>query len=174
MSKNEVISEIDFLYCPKCANRLEKHPPKVLICKSCGLDLYVNPRPSNAVLLIDSEDRILLTKRKFEPGAGLWDLPGGFVDIGETVEQSIDREMREELGVSVKNIKYLCSGHDRYIFKGLNYHTIGMVFKAEIAGGDLVAHDDVESFKFFAKSEIPWSELAFPVLKEMLITYFSD
>ncbi len=172
MPNSMVIDEIDFVYCPVCSAKLTKHPPKVLICNSCGLDLYVNPRPCNAVIITDSEGRILLTKRKIDPAAGLWDLPGGFIDIEETVEKSIEREMQEELGVKMKNIKYLCSGPDRYIFKGLNYYTIGMVFTAEVASGELVANDDVASFQFFAKSEIPWDSLAFSVLKQTLAIFY--
>ena len=170
----KIINEIEFSFCPVCGSNLEKVPPKLLKCKKCDIDLYINARPCNAVIITDDEGRIMLTKRKFDPGAGLWDLPGGFIDIEESAEDSVRREMQEELGIKVKNIKYLCSGSDRYLFKGINYYTLGFVFTAEIDGGKLAPHDDVESYKFFAKEEIPWDSLAFPVLKETLNIYYVE
>lgn len=172
MTESKTINEIDFSFCPICGGKLERHPPKLLVCPICKVDHYINARPCNAAVLTDSEGRILLTKRKFEPAAGLWDLPGGFIDIGETAEESVVREMQEELGIKVKNIKYLCSGQDRYTFKRINYYTLGFVFTAEIESGQMIAKDDVEGFRFFAKNEIPWDTLAFPILKKTLGIYF--
>ncbi len=173
MPNTTAIDEIDFSYCPICGETLTSHPPKYLSCDKCKNELYINARPCNAVILADNLGRILLTKRKFEPGKDLWDLPGGFIDLNETAEMSVQREMREELGIEVKNIRYLCSGPDRYEFKGVNYHTLGFVFTADIASGALSARDDVSTFQFFANDEIPWDALAFPVLRETLHIFFT-
>ncbi len=174
MTNTGIINEIDFLYCPLCGGKVESLPPRLRRCKNCNIDLYINAKPCNAVIIANEKGEILLTERRVEPSKGLWDLPGGFIDIEETAEQSVEREMREELGIEVKDIKYLCSGCERYIFKRLNYHTLGFVFTVSIASGTLVAKDDVASFRFFAKDEIPWDSLAFPVLKKTLEIYYSN
>jgi len=103
-----------------------------------------------------------------DPAKGLWDLPGGFMDIGETAEGSVVREAKEELGVDVDELKYLFSGYDRYEYKGLNYHTLGFVFTARIVAGDVKPLDDVAEIQYFSEDEIPWDRLAFPVLGQTL------
>jgi NADH pyrophosphatase NudC (nudix superfamily) len=105
MTNTDIINEIDFSFCPVCAGKIERRPPKLLTCKNCDKEFYINARPCNAVIITDNQGRVLLTKRKFDPGMGLWDLPGGFIDLEESAEESVNREMQEELGVKVKNIK---------------------------------------------------------------------
>lgn len=169
---NHEIDEVDFPLCPKCGHSLTKISPRNTLCKNCGLDYYVNPRPCNAVIIKDDKNRILLVKRAIDPSKGLWDLPGGFIDIGETAEDSVVREMKEELGVEVDNLQYLFSGYDRYKYKGLNYHTLGFVFTARIISGEMKPLDDVGEIKYFSEEEIPWDTLAFPVLKKTLKQFF--
>jgi mutator protein MutT len=168
---NHVIDEIDLPFCPKCGQSFTKISARNTQCKNCGLDYYVNPRPCNAVIITDESNRILLVKRAIDPAKGLWDLPGGFIDIGETAEESVIREAKEELGVEVNKIQYLYSGYDRYEYKGLNYHTLGFVFTAQITSGEMKPLDDVGEIMYFAENEIPWDTLAFPVLERTLRRY---
>lgn len=166
------IDEVDFPFCPKCGKSFTKMSSRNTLCKSCGLDLYINPRPCNAIIIADDRGRILLVKRAIEPAKGLLDLPGGFVDLGETIEESVIREAREELGIEVDTLRYVFSGCDRYVYKGLNYHTLGFVFTVRIKSGTLKPHDDVSGFRFFTEDEIPWDSLAFPVVKRAIKRYF--
>ncbi len=165
------IDEIDFPFCPKCGNKLRKISPRNTQCDACGLDYYVNPRPCNAIIITNASSQILLVRRAVEPSKGMWDLPGGFVDLGETIEESVIREAREELGIEVDTLRYIFSGCDRYVYKGLNYHTLGFVFSVRIKSGTMKPHDDVSGFRFFAEDEIPWDSLAFPVIKQTLRKY---
>ena len=168
---DNIIDEIDFPFCPKCGHSLTKISPRNTQCKNCGLDYYVNPRPCNAIIIVDDRKRILLVKRAIDPSKGLWDLPGGFIDIHETAEQSVVREAKEELGVEVGDVQYLFSGYDRYEYKGLNYHTLGFVFTAHIVSGEMKPLDDVGEIHFFSEGEIPWDTLAFPVLEPTIKQY---
>lgn len=168
------IDEVDFPLCPKCGNPFTKISARNTLCKNCGLDYYVNPRPCNAIIIQDKNNRILLVKRAIDPAKGLWDLPGGFMDLDETAEESVVREAKEELGVNVDDIQYLFSGYARYEYKGLNYHTLGFVFTAKIVSGDVKPHDDVAEIQFFSADEIPWDELAFPVLKRTIQHYLQN
>jgi mutator protein MutT len=165
---DNIIDEIDFPFCPKCGKSFTKISARNTVCKDCGLDYYINPRPCNAIIITDDENRILLVRRAINPSKGLWDLPGGFIDIGETAEESVIREAKEELGVEVGNVQYLFSGYDRYEYKGLNYHTLGFVFTARIIAGEMKPLDDVGEIQYFSEDEIPWTKLAFPVLRRTL------
>ena len=168
---DNIIDEIDVPFCPKCGKPFTKITARNTVCKNCGLDYYVNPRPCNAIIITDDKNRILLVRRAIDPSKGLWDLPGGFIDIGETAEESVIREAKEELGVEIDNIKYLFSGYDRYEYKGLNYHTLGFVFTAHIVSGEMKPLDDVGEIKYFSEAEFPWDSLAFPVLQTTLKEY---
>ncbi len=168
------MDEVDLPFCPKCKNSLRKASSSNMLCDACGLDYYVSPRPCNALIITGNDDRILLVKRAVEPSKGLWDLPGGFVNVEETVEESVIREAREELGVEVGDLEYLFSGYGRYTYKSLNYYTIGLVFTAKITSGKLGPQDDVAELKYFAVSQIPWNTLAFPVLEETLRKYIAE
>ncbi|MBI2051810.1 NUDIX domain-containing protein [Candidatus Roizmanbacteria bacterium] len=159
------------MFCPKCAKKLSKKDKNLYVCRNCGLHLHENPRPTNGVIFENNKGEVLLVRRKFPPKKGYWDLPGGFVDIGETMEDALRREVKEELGIDVKKFAYLTSRYDRYLYKGQNYYTLGFVFVAKIPNQILKLADDVSEAKFFPKDKIPLSRLAFKSIKEVLRDY---
>ncbi|MEI7653168.1 MAG: NUDIX domain-containing protein [bacterium] len=168
------MDEIDCEYCARCGARTIKPSSKYRHCDACQTDYYINPRPCNAIIITDASGRALLTKRAFDPAKGKWDLPGGFMDCEETAEESVRREAREELGVELDDIAYMNSGYDRYVFKGMNYHTLGFVFTAKIRGAQVPQpNDDVSEIRYFSREEIDMDALAFPVLRTTL-EYFWD
>ena len=69
-----------------------------------------------------------MTRGGNEPGKGKLDLPGGFVDADETLEQSLQREVKEELSLQIRNLFYLGSFPNKYPYKGIEYSTIDSVF----------------------------------------------
>ncbi|MCU0915991.1 MAG: NUDIX domain-containing protein [Planctomycetes bacterium] len=76
---------------------------------------------------------VVLVRGK-EPGKGLWDLPGGFVDPGETAEDALRREVREEIGLEVTALHYQGSWPNIYEYMGVRYRTLDMGFLCEAAG----------------------------------------
>ncbi len=162
-----------YRYCVQCGGELNQKDKNLYICSVCGFHFYINPRPTNSVIIENDKGEILLVKRKADPNKGWWDLPGGFVDIGETAEESVAREIQEELGVNLKKIKYLGSYVDRYLYKGDNYHILPMAYSAQIASGKLEASDDVDGYEFFAKDKIPFDRLAFASLVDTIKDYIS-
>ena len=163
-----MITEYDFVYCPQCATPFEKKD-EYLFCPECKLQYYINPKPTNAVLLKNSHGKILLVKRKHDPGKGLWDLPGGFINVEETIEESIHREVMEEINVKIKNLKYLSSFHEPYEFGGIRANTICSLFEAEMIDPERIqAADDVESVSYFDPSNIPFEDFAFESMKKTL------
>ena len=75
---------------------------------------------------------ILLTRRAEDPGKGMLDLPGGFVDYGESLEEALVREIQEELGIRVAVPEYIGSFPNIYVFGDVTYHTSDAVFRAEL------------------------------------------
>jgi ADP-ribose pyrophosphatase YjhB (NUDIX family) len=75
---------------------------------------------------------ILLTIRKADPGKGMLDLPGGFVDPGESLEQALYREIEEELNFRTHRWQYLFSFPNRYEYKGIVYDTTDAFFKVDL------------------------------------------
>src|SRR3989344_7597245 len=119
-------------FCTICSNKLEKIKESLFHCPSCGQDFYINPCPSNGVILLNEKDEILFVKRKVPPNENTWDLPGGFMDINESAEESVTRELWEELKIKITDFKYFKSYPDRYQFQKINYYTLMFVYVAHI------------------------------------------
>ena len=76
--------------------------PRSINCPHCGYGAYYNPKPVAAAIPTTPDNRIILLKRGFDPGKDLWTFPGGFVDLGESVEQAARREAQEELEIAIE------------------------------------------------------------------------
>lgn len=163
-----------FKFCPQCKNQLKKLNQKLVNCSSCGFNFYFNPAPTNALILENKSKEILLVKRKFPPKKGFWDLPGGFVEQKETIEQSLKREIKEELGIEITHFKYFSSYTGNYFYKKMYYFTLCFVFIGKIENQKIIkAGDDAEKIKFFKKEKIPFQRIAFPEIKNALKDYIN-
>jgi 8-oxo-dGTP diphosphatase len=107
--------------------------------------------------IIEKDNKILLIKRKNPPFKGCYALPGGFVECGETVEDAVIREIREETGLitKVKSLLGVYSSPDR----DPRGHVISIVFILDVVGGQLKAGDDAKEAEFFDLNNLP--KLAF-------------
>ena len=108
-------------------------------------------------MIIEAEEGVVLVKRKNDPYAGRWAIPGGFVEYGETVEDAARREAEEETGlqISLKGIVGIYSEPGR----DPRGHVVSICYLAETEGGELRASTDAADVKVF--KEIPWNNLAF-------------
>lgn len=138
--------------CPRCGTGLD-HDERSVSCPACGLTAYANPAPTASALVLDGDGRVLLARRAGEPGKGLWDLPGGFMDEGEEPLETLRRELREEAGVDVEPEEFLGALPDRYGEGGP--WTMNLYWTARIASGEPQASDDVALFEWFRPSELP-------------------
>lgn len=165
---------MNYIYCLRCSKQLTKKSESLYVCNNCGLHLYENPRPTNGLISENEKGEILLVKRKDNPKKGYWDVPGGFVDINETLEESMRREIKEELEVELRDLEYFTSTKDRYLYKGLNYYTLAFLFTGKVDSNKIIPRDDITEIKFFPKNKIPFSKLAFKGVKIGLIKYLSS
>ena len=106
-----------------------------------NLDTRVYPRMplvAVSVALMDEDGRILLVKRRFEPGSGLWSIPGGLVGLGETIREAALRELEEETGLKA-DINGIVDVVDTIIKEGglVKYHYVIIVFEARNPSGEL-------------------------------------
>lgn len=169
---------LNLKFCPKCGKKTFKFKNHVVLnCQSCDFNWFVNPKPTVNILFLDSNNQVLLIKRKFEPKKNLWGMVGGFVDINETLEQAILREIKEEVGLQIfaDRLLYIDSKIDKYEFEGLEYDTLSAIFSTVLTASEiqnLQPNDDVLEFKFFEKRKIPYSKIAFESTKKILQKYF--
>jgi ADP-ribose pyrophosphatase len=163
-----------FKYCPNCQSKLKKTDH--FFCSKCDFYHYLNPFPSNALILYNLKNEIVLVKRKYPPKKDYWDLPGGFINQDETVEQSLKREIKEELNldIDINKLKYLTSTFDQYFYKKINQKTICFTFVYQIKDEVLKPTDDVSQIKFFKKENIPWKKIGFKGIKIVLERFFTS
>ena len=156
----------DWRYCPRCQAPLE-HADGSVLCPSCGLAEYANPAPTVSALVRDEQGRILLARRAVDPGAGLWDLIGGFMDEGEKPLETLRRELLEETGLEVEPGEFLGGLADTYGPDG--NATINFYWEARLPEGEPRAADDIAELAWFPGDALPpRGEFAFANTVELL------
>ena len=152
MSINPALEDVRF--CPRCAQEAEVRFPRSITCPHCGYGAYYNPKPVASAIPRDRDGRIWLLRRGFDPGAGLWTFPGGFVDLGESVEDAARRETREEMDIDIE-LEGLVGVYSR-----AEDRVVLVVFAATALGEPRTTEEATE-VRAFAPAELPWDELAF-------------
>lgn len=111
---------------------MHRRPPHLVECPACGLHLYLNAATATAAIILDASDRVLLIRRARDPARGKLGFPGGFVDNGETAENGLRREVREETGLELGALEFLLSHPNAYPYRGVVYSTIDLIFLARV------------------------------------------
>lgn len=97
-----------FKYCPKCgSSHFEIHNEKSKHCADCGFTYYFNSSAATVAFILNHRNELLVCRRGKEPAKGTLDLPGGFIDMHETGEEGVAREVKEETGLAVTEARYL-------------------------------------------------------------------
>ena len=150
-SGNEDWRASAFRYCPKCGAAALQFPgAKQMRCEACGFEFYFNAAAAVAALILDRRGRLLVTVRGKEPQRGTWDLPGGFVDPGESLEEAVRREVAEEVGLEVTSARYLGCYPNVYAYRGVRYATVdtGFVCDVEDATAARAMEGDIAAISF--------------------------
>jgi 8-oxo-dGTP diphosphatase len=134
-------------------------------CPRCGFTFYDNPVLASCAV-VRRRGRVLLARRANPPYAGLWDLPGGFLEAGETPERALRREVREELGVRVRRARLVTFETDHYGPDG--FPTLTAVYRVDLAPGTIRCADDVSEVRWFGVGEIPFRSVAFASMRRAL------
>ena len=119
------------------------------------------------------EDKILLIKRNTRPFVGYWALPGGRMDLGETVEQTIVREVREETGLDVIIVKKVGEYIEKGVKDDIEYEYYPTCFIVKTVSGEIKKQEsEIQEIKLFSLDQLP-TPLAF-VHEEMIKDYLNS
>ena len=153
-------------FCPRCATAMvsaDDHGTVRPTCPKCGYIWYRNPVPAAGVVLVE-KGRVLLVKRRWDPRAGSWCLPAGFMEAGETPEQTAVRELEEETGV----IAQLTGLFGVYAgFDDPRVRAVLILYAGVSTGGTLRAGDDAIDLAWYPIDALP-DDLAFASHRQAL------
>jgi ADP-ribose pyrophosphatase YjhB (NUDIX family) len=160
-------------YCTHCGATVSLAVPRGdtlprHICDDCGTIHYQNPKVVVGCIAEWDDDRILLCRRAIEPRYGLWTLPAGFMENGETVQQGAARETLEEARARVE------IGPLYTLFNLPHINQVYMLFRARLLDLDFGPGAESLDVALIEEAEIPWEAIAFPVIEESLRLYYQD
>ena len=159
-----------YKYCPQCGGSLERRiiksvGPERLVCLECNYVLYEDPNVA-VIAVVPKDGGVVMTRRAVEPGYGLWVLPGGFVDVGELLEEAVVREVVEETNLKVRVERLL----GVYSYKDSS--TVVVAYLTEYLEGQMAPGEEVLDIGVFPDGEIPWDKIPFRSTRSTLEEYF--
>jgi ADP-ribose pyrophosphatase YjhB (NUDIX family) len=159
-------------YCSSCGAGVSLRIPPGdslprYVCDACGAIHYRNPRLVVGALPV-WEDKVLLCRRAIEPRRGLWTLPAGFMENGETVAEAALRETREEANANIS------LGDMFTLISVPQISQVHVVYRATLIDLDFSAGEETLEVRLFGEQDIPWDEIAFRTIALTLRHYFDD
>ena len=138
-----------FKYCPVCgSSRFEVNNFKSKKCQDCGFTYYANPCSATAAFIVNDKQEMLVVRRAKEPAKGTLDLPGGFVDMGETVEQGMIREIKEETGLDAACGRFLGVVENSFVQHGKPHSEINLVYEMTLDSREVSSQEDWIGFEW--------------------------
>jgi ADP-ribose pyrophosphatase YjhB (NUDIX family) len=166
-----------FKYCPVCGSaQFRVNNFKSKLCDVCGFTYYANPCSATAAFILNDRNELLVVRRAKEPAKGTLDLPGGFCDMYETVEEGMRREIKEETGLEVSQIEYLFSSPNVYLYSGMGVHTLDMDFLVRVKGDipPIHAEDDAAEALWIPLHEINPADFGLNSIRNAVIRFLES
>jgi ADP-ribose pyrophosphatase YjhB (NUDIX family) len=115
---------------------------------------YATPKLDIRAVVLNEEEKVLLVRERED---GLWTLPGGWVDVGESPSESVEREVKEESGYAVRAVRLLALwDRDKHPHPPMPFHIYKLYFRCELSGGSpLAASTETDGVGFFSKDALP-------------------
>jgi len=120
-------------------------------CKICA---FKNPK-ATVTAVISRGKEILMAKRTEEPFKGHWDLIGGYMNERETPEEALRREIKEELGIGCKSIKFLDFFPGYASWRGIEYPVLSLAFLVDLDGKKIKTNQEISELKWFSLDSLP-------------------
>ncbi len=163
-----------FAFCPACGIAASGPPKVCFTCDACGFWYYFNPATAVAAFVThkDSGD-IVMFRRNRDPHRMKLGLPGGFVDLGESLDQALRREVREETGLSIERFKYLSSHPNHYDYRGMRYVVTDAFFSVKVPSLDNLVRQESEVAEFLVvdPATVDPREMAFESNRQALADF---
>lgn len=158
----QLVSEA-FQFCPSCAAPTKTPGAIPFQCTDCDFRFFFSPATAVGGIVTNQQDEILFLIRGRDPGKGKFGLPGGFVDAGETLENSLVREVLEETSLVVTKVNYLCSFPNTYTYREITVGVLDAFYICEVESfeGLKPQQGEVESFRIAKANEEILSNMAF-------------
>ena len=159
-------------FCSNCGETVVREIPLGdnrlrFVCKSCGTIHYQNPRMIVGVLPTYKE-KVLLCQRAIEPRKGLWTLPAGFLENNESTVEGAIRECFEESCARVVDVSLYG------LYDIPHIHQVYVFYRARMENPNFSTTEESSDVRLFLEEDIPWDQLAFPVIELTLNSFFKD
>lgn len=157
-----------FKHCPKCgSSQFIIHNEKSKKCLDCSFTYFFNSSAASVGIILNKKEELLVAKRAKEPAKGTFDLPGGFVDMHETGEEAITREIMEETALQVNEAIYLFSIPNLYNYSDFLVHTLDLFYYCKVNDfSTLKAQDDVASLQFIPIKKLSIEDFGLPSIQQ--------
>lgn len=159
-------------FCSNCGAAVAQRVPPGdslprFVCDTCNTIHYQNPRMVVGCIP-EWEDRILLCRRAIEPRYGLWTVPAGYMENGETTYQGAERETLEEANARIE------IGPLYALYNIPHINQVYMLFRARLLDLEFTAGAETLEVRLFSEQEIPWDAIAFATVRNTLTRYYQD
>jgi len=157
-----------FHYCPRCgAKQTTLTNGAVFHCAACDYTLHLSAASATGVFIQRDDGRVLFIVRAKEPAKGKLAPPGGFIDVGETAEDGVRREAREEVGVELTDVAFLCSAPNSYLYREVTYPVLDFYFVARAMDWQAArTSDEVTEIRWLKPEEVETEGLAFSSMQD--------
>ncbi len=161
-------------FCPQCGAPLKRHwvagePRNHWFCDACALPRYDHPMVV-VTCFVACGKRLLWVQRDLEPKRGLWAIPGGYLESGETLAQGAARELYEEAGIAIphQRLQFYMTGTITFI------NQVYVAFRATVDTPDFSCGVESQDCGFFTRQDCPWDRVAYPEVNDSIHQVYDD
>lgn len=165
-----------FKYCPKCGSpHFDVNNEKSKRCADCGFVYYFNSSAATVAFILNDKSELLVCRRAKEPAKGTLDLPGGFIDMHETAEEGVAREVLEETGLKVDRAVYQFSLPNTYLYSGFLVHTLDQFFLCKVKDThEIRPMDDVADAFWVPVEDVNPEEFGLDSVREGVVRFLKE